>query len=145
MIGHIKIKKIININGDLNIMANFSKLHIDRIIRESLENVINEAKFKTWEPDEFVNWEEYQDFCNHSYDWVEKNWERCERMGIPKDQRCDVCQRALKKGYVTFYCSNAPNGVSEFYAYPGPNREPVKIGTTCLKAFEKAHTEKYGR
>ena len=119
-----------------------SDLH--RIIKESVNRILNEGKIESWQPDEFVTWEEYQDYCGHSADWVERNRERSDKLGVPYDQRCGCCQKPLKSGYKTLYVSDDYNDIG-YYAHPNKshNRE-VKIGKACAKAFEKAHQDKYG-
>ena len=100
-------------------------------------------KFENWGPDEFVSWEEYQDYCNHSGDWMYKNMLKCEELGIPPEERCNLCQRPLKNGYKTAYYTTADNGVSLFFNNPKEGSKEVKIGRTCLRALERAHHDKY--
>lgn len=118
-----------------------SDLH--RIVKESVEKILNEAIDTDWRENEFVTWDEYQYFCNHGYDWVEKNEKRCDKLGVPKENRCDSCQRELKGKYHILYVKGGPSG-SEFYVHQVPNSEPVKIGNSCIKAFKEAHLRKYG-
>lgn len=102
-------------------------------------------KFENWGPDEFVSWEEYQDYCNHSGDWMYKNMLKCEKLGIPPEERCNLCQRPLKNGYKTAYYTTADNGVSLFFNNPKEGCEEIKIGRTCLRALERAHHDKYNK
>ena len=122
-----------------------SDLH--RIVKESVKSVLIEGKIETWEPDEFVTWDDAQYFCNHNYDTVERNEKRCEKLGIPEEQRCFFCQKALKDGYKTLYVSdNLYNPDNRYYARPNATHNSiVRLGKTCAKAFENAHKKKYGR
>jgi hypothetical protein len=119
-----------------------SDLH--KIVKESVNRILNEGKIESWQPDEFVTWDEYQYYCGHGADWVDKNRERSDKLGVPYDQRCGCCQKPLKSGYKTLYVSDDYNDIG-YYAHPNKshNRE-VKIGKACAKAFEKAHQDKYG-
>ena len=118
-----------------------SDLH--RIIKESVNMVLNEGKIETWGSDEFVTWDDAQFFCNHDYETVERNERRCEKLGIPEEQRCYFCQKPLKNGYKVLYVGD---GDIEYYAQPdGKHNIPIKLGKTCAKAFEQAHMKKYGK
>ena len=118
--------------------------NLHRIVEESLERLLNEGKIENWGDEDFVTWDDVQYYCNHSYETVERNEMRCDKLGIPQDQRCYFCQKALNNGYKTLYTSNDHSDI-EYYAQPNANhRIPVKVGKTCAKAFEKAHADKYG-
>ncbi len=117
---------------------------LHRIVRESVNKILSESKIETWAPDEFVTWDEYQYYCEHGGDWVDRNRERSDRLGVPSSQRCYCCEKPIKNGYKTLYISDDLNDI-EYYAQPNAShRTPVKIGKTCVKAFEKAHQDKYG-
>lgn len=107
------------------------------------------AKLEQWHDDEFVNYDEYAQFCNHSYEWTERNRQSCDRRGVPHDNRCPFCEKELKRGWTLLYIDNTPHnerGSSpRYYSTPGPGRMPIKVGRTCLKAFEAAHGRIYGR
>lgn len=120
---------------------------LHRIVKESIKSVLSEGKIETWKPDEFVTWDDAQYFCNHNYETVERNEKRCEKLGIPREQRCYFCQKALKNGYKTLYASdNLYNSDYRYYARPNATHNSiVRLGKTCAKAFENAHKEKYGR
>ena len=118
---------------------------LHRIVRESISRMLNEGKIETQEPGEFVTWDDAQSFCNHNYDTVERNERRCEKLGIPKDQRCSFCQKPLKGVYKVLYVSDDYNDI-EYHAQPDEkHNRPLKVGKTCAKAFEQAHKLKYGK
>ena len=118
---------------------------LHRIVKEVVNSVLSEGKIETWKPDEFVTWDDAQSFCNHNYDTVERNERRCEKLGIPEEQRCYFCQKALKDGYKTLYVSDNLNDIG-YYAHPNATHNRiVRLGKTCAKAFENAHKKKYGR
>ena len=119
-----------------------SDLH--RIVKESVQKLLNEGKIETWGPNEFVTWDDVQRYCNHSYETVERNSNRCDKLGIPEDQRCVFCQKPLKDGYKTLYVSNDYNDIGYHSQPDEKHNTPVKVGKTSAKAFEKAHKDKYG-
>ena len=131
---YIIMKKIITLTeGDIH-----------RIVQESVKRILSEGKIETWAPDEFVTWDEYQDYCNHSNDWLLQNMERCDKLGIPQDERCDFCQKPLKGPHKILYGCDDHNDV-KYYAHPNKNHNDLaRVGKTCAKAFEKAHKDKYG-
>lgn len=101
-------------------------------------------KLENWQPDEYVSWSDVTYFWKYGYDFVDKNREKCDRLGVSEDCRCDLCQKELKKNYKTLYWSgDNPASESRWYAHPGPGRILTKIGSTCMKAVEKAHHQKY--
>ena len=121
-----------------------SESDLHRIIRESVNKILTESRIETWPEDEFVTWDEYQYYCGHDGDWVDRNRERSDRLGVPNDQRCRFCEKPIKDGYKTLYMSDDWNDTG-YYAQPNETHNiPVKIGKTCAKAFEKAHQNKYG-
>jgi hypothetical protein len=108
------------------------------------ESIITEGKIETWQPDEVVSWDNAQYYCNHNYETVDRNMARCDKLGIPEDERCFFCQKPLKGGYKVLYGCN-DNSDADYYAQPNETHSmPVKIGKTCAKAFENAHKDKYG-
>jgi len=109
---------------------------------------------KNWGPDDFVNWDEVQNFVYHSHEFVDRNIEKCNRERVPENWRCSICQKELKHGYKTLYWKSpteeeclADNrgSSSRWYAVPANDREEVKVGNTCFKAFAKAHKKIYGK
>ena len=116
----------------------------NKIINESASKMLNEGKIETWGPDDFITWDDYQYYCNHSYDWLDKNRIKSDKLGVPEDQRCYCCQKPLNGPYKTLYVSDDYNDVG-YYAKPNKSHNrPLKIGKVCAKAFEKAHKDKYG-
>lgn len=105
------------------------------------------AKLEQWHDDEFVSYDEYAYNCNHSADWTERNRIACDKRGVPDENRCPFCERELKHGWAVLYLDDAhySQRPGMYYSMPGPGRTPVKIGKTCLKAFEAAHRRIYGR
>lgn len=110
--------------------------------------------FKNWGPDDFVSWDEVQYFVCHSHEFVDRNIEKCNKEGVPEDCRCSICQKELKHGYKTLYWkaptqeeidADGRGSSSRWYAVPAKDREPAKVGNTCMKAFTQAHKKIYGR
>lgn len=99
---------------------------------------------ENWLPGEFITWSEVVYFWNHDYAFVDRNRDKCNKENVPEECRCDMCQKELKKNYVTLYWTGTESSESRWYARPGEGREPSKIGATCIKAFVKAHHLKYG-
>jgi len=119
-----------------------------KIINESVKMVLKENEN---EPEKFVNWDDITYYWNYGSDFVEKNREKSDRMGVPYDCRCDLCQKALKDGYKTVYWrepseeeSNDGGSSTRFYLKNVPGTKPSKIGKTCYKAVAKAFKDKYG-
>jgi hypothetical protein len=115
---------------------------LQRIVNRSVKQALKEAKVEDWDDDDFITWDDYAYYCNHSADWVDKNSEKSDRLGIPDDERCYFCQKPVKK-YKTLY---AKPGEYPYYGKPGQGRtDTFKVGPTCAKAVEKAHNDKYGK
>lgn len=117
-----------------------------RIVTESVKRILKEG-----EEEMFVNWDDVTYYWNYGSDFVEKNREKSDKMGIPYDCRCDLCQKALKDGYKTVYWrepseeeSNDGGSSTRFYLKNVPGTKPSKIGNTCYKSFVKAFKDKYG-
>ena len=96
--------------------------------RKSVKRVLSEGKIENWQPDDFVTWDDVQSYVNHDADFCERNWRRCERLGIPKDCRCGLCQKELKRGYKTLYIID---NTIDYYAHPQPNSHEIKVFFFC--------------
>lgn len=125
-----------------------SETQLKQIIVESVKKALKESEY---DGEKFVNWDEVKPYWNYGFDFVDKNWERSNRLGIPDDCRCELCQKALKDGYKTLYFRipseeeyNDGGSSSRYYLNPVPGSKPIKIGKTCYKSFVKAFKNKYG-
>lgn len=106
------------------------------------------ARIEDWKVDEYVTWDEYSQFCNHGYEFVEKNRIRYKR--VPEEYKCAFCNKPLsgnkhKVLYAEIAHESDERGSStRYYNNPKDGSIAIKIGLTCAKAFEQAHAKQYG-
>ena len=99
---------------------------------------------KQWGVDEYVNWDEYQYFCNFGYDFVMMNEAVAKKKGIKEECLCHLCSRELKKNYKTLRYREI-NGQSAWFFNDNAEGKEVKVGNICFKALQSAHDRKYGK
>lgn len=123
---------------------------VKRILKENSAKALsqktqNESKApKYWQPDEFVNWDEWVADSNYGYDFFEKNEEKSDKLCVPLDQRCHLCNKALTGDKYKPVKFSTASGNSHWCYNPDAEGEDVKIGNTCFKSLQRAHDRKYG-
>ena len=129
----------------MNIILNENKLR--KIVYEAIQKILCE---NTECEEKYVNWEEVVPYWNYGMEFVEKNERKSDKMGIPRDCRCELCQKPLSKGYKTLYYKvpseseiDDRGSSSRYYLNQVPGSIPVKIGNTCFKAFANAFQDTY--
>lgn len=99
---------------------------------------------KQWGVDEYVNWDEYQYFCNYGYDFIDKNKAKAKKDNIPTECLCHLCSKELKKNYKTLRFREI-NGQSAWFFNDKAEGKEVKVGNICFKALQQARDLKYGK
>lgn len=120
---------------------------LKKIIYESIKRVLCE---NVEYGEKYVNWEEVAYYWNYGMDFVEKNMRKSDKMGVPLDCRCELCQKPLSKNYKTLYYKvpfeneiDDRGSSGRYYLNQVHGSTPVKIGNTCFKAFIKAFQDIY--
>lgn len=113
---------------------------LERLVRET----IDELGIDKWGDDDFVT---NDDFAAYSVDgdMRDRNLQASMKKGLSFDQLCPMCFKPLaNKRYKQLYWQD-PNGdgCTKYFAKPGEGRTPINVGNTCIKHFEKAHSDKY--
>ena len=127
--------------------TSISEDKLRKIIYETIQNVLCE---NYEDGEKYVNWEEVAYYWNYGMEFVEKNMRKSDKMGVPLDCRCELCQKPLTKGYKTLYYKvpseneiDDRGSSSRYYLNQIPGSVPVKIGNTCFKSFAKAFQDVY--
>lgn len=72
--------------------TSISEGKLRKIIYETIQNVLSE---NYEDSEKYVNWEEVAYYWNYGMDFVDKNERKSDKMGIPRDCRCELCQKPL--------------------------------------------------
>ena len=120
---------------------------MEKSVSMETKNVSGKTAKKTqkqWGVDEYVNWDEYQYFCNFGYDFVMMNEAVAKKKGIKEECLCHLCSRELKKNYKTLRY-RVINGQSAWFFNDNAEGKEVKVGNICFKALQSARDRKYGK
>ncbi len=99
-----------------------------------------------WKPDEYITWEEYQYFCNHSADFFDRNWEKAKRNNVPDEWCCSCCHAEISKERANYQYMKYKdvNGSTAWFYNDSVDGETVRVGNSCFKYLQAAHKQKYG-
>lgn len=99
---------------------------------------------KQWGVDEYVNWDEYQHFCNFGCDSIMMDKAVAEKKCIKEECLRHLCSRELKKNCKTLR-HRVINGQGAWFFNDNAEGKEVKVGNICFKALRSACDKKYGK